>query len=122
MSTDLDPIPLPVTAVTCLEDRAQIERSVTLELQAGVQRLRLGPVSALAVDPTLHAEVTTAEGEATVLDAKIVRAWTPRGPLPDADDSALRLRVHAIEEERSALERQRDRLRARLDLLSRLAA
>ncbi|MFC8342618.1 mucoidy inhibitor MuiA family protein [Streptomyces sp. NPDC057280] len=122
MSTDLDPIPLPVTAVTCLEDRAQIERSVTLDLQAGVQRLRLGPISALAVDPTLHAEVTAAEGEATVLDARIVRAWTPRGPLPGADDSALRLRVHALKEERSALERQRDRLRARLDLLSRLAA
>ncbi|PWI18029.1 hypothetical protein DI272_30665 [Streptomyces sp. Act143] len=121
MTTDLDPIPLPVTAVTCLEDRAQVERSAHLDLQAGVQRLRLGPISALAVDHTLHAEVT-ADGGATVLDARIVRAWTPRGPLPGADDSALRLRVHALTEERSALERQRDRLRARLDLLSRLAA
>lgn len=122
MSTDLDPTPLPVTAVTCLEDRAQVERSADLELRTGVQRLRLGPISALAVDPTLHAEVTAAEGAATVLDARIVRAWTPRGPLPGSDDSALRLRVHAVNEESSALERQRDRLRARLDLLSRLAA
>ncbi|MES5823384.1 mucoidy inhibitor MuiA family protein [Streptomyces sp. RG80] len=120
MPTDLEPIPLPVTAVTCLEDRAQIERSATLDLRAGVQRLRLGPISALAVDRTLHAELTT-DHPATVLDARIVRTWTPRGPLPDADDSALRLRVHAIEEERSALEQRRDRLRARLDLLGRLA-
>ncbi|MDN3027905.1 mucoidy inhibitor MuiA family protein [Streptomyces sp. S.PB5] len=120
MTTDLEPLPVPVSAVTCLEDRAQIERTVMLDLRAGVQRLRLGPVSALAVDRTLHAELT-AEDPATVLDARIVRTWTPRGPLPGADDSALRLRVHAIREERSALERRRDRLSARLDLLGRLA-
>lgn len=121
MTTDLEPIPLPVTAVTCLEDRAQVERTATLDLRAGVQRLRLGPISALAVDRTLHAELT-ADHRATVLDARVVRTWTPRGPLPGADDSALRLRVHEIEEEQSALARQGDRLRARLDLLGRLAA
>ncbi|WP_327721759.1 DUF4139 domain-containing protein [Streptomyces sp. NBC_00490] len=120
MSTDLEPIPLPVTAVTCLEDRSQIERSTTLDLRAGVQRLRLGPISALAVDRTLHAELT-GDHRATVLDARIVRTWTPREPLPGADDSALRLRVHDITEEQTALERRRDRLRARLDLLGRLA-
>ncbi|WP_404961385.1 DUF4139 domain-containing protein [Streptomyces sp. 147326] len=122
MSTAPKPIALPVTAVTCLEDRAHVERTVVLDLEAGVQRLRLGPVSALAVDRTLHAELT-ADDPATVLDVRIVRSWTPRGPLPSADeDSALRLRVHALEEERTALEQRRDRLRARLALLGRLAA
>ncbi|MEU7726576.1 mucoidy inhibitor MuiA family protein [Streptomyces sp. NPDC040724] len=122
MSTAPKPIALPVTAVTCLEDRAHVERSTVLDLEAGVQRLRLGPVSALAVDRTLHAELT-ADDPATVLDVRIVRSWTPRGPLPSADeDSALRLREHALEEERSALEQRRDRLRTRLDLLGRLAA
>lgn len=122
MSTAPDPIALPVTAVTCLEDRAHIERTAVLDLTAGIQRLRLGPVSALAVDRTVHAELT-ADHPATVLDVRIVRGWTPRGPLPPAgDDSALRHRVHALEEERSALERRRDRLHARLDLLGRLAA
>ncbi len=54
---------------------------------------------------------------------RIVRSWTPRGPLPSADeDSALRHRVHALEEERLALGRRRDRLHARLGLLGRLAA
>ncbi|MFD7407864.1 mucoidy inhibitor MuiA family protein [Streptomyces sp. NPDC059866] len=120
MSTDPELIPAPVTAVTCLEDRAQVERTLTLDLRAGVQRLRLGPVSALAVDRTLHAELT-ADHQASVLDARIVRTWTPRGPLPTADDSALRLRVHALEEERFALEQRTDRLRARLDVLGRLA-
>nr|WP_258539450.1 DUF4139 domain-containing protein [Streptomyces ipomoeae] len=120
MSTAPKPIALPVTAVTCLEDRAHIERAAVLDLKAGVQRLRLGPVSALAVDRTLHAELT-ADHPATVLDVRIVRSWTPRGPLPSTDDSALRRRVHALEEEQLALGQRRDRLRARLDLLGRLA-
>ncbi|WP_420081941.1 DUF4139 domain-containing protein [Streptomyces sp. JL4002] len=122
MSTAPKPIALPVTAVTCLEDRAHVERTAVLDLEPGVQRLRLGPVSALAVDRTLHAELT-ADHTATVLDVRIVRDWTPRGPVPSAgEDSALRLRVHALEEEQGTLGRRRDRLHARLDLLGRLAA
>ncbi|MFC5144934.1 mucoidy inhibitor MuiA family protein [Streptomyces aureoversilis] len=120
-NTSPEPIALPVTAVTCMEDRAHIERTAVLDLEAGVQRLRLGPVSALAVDRTLHAELT-ADHPATVLDVRIVRTWTPRDPLPSAEDSALRRRVHLLEEEQLALEQRRDRLRARLDLLGRLAA
>ncbi|GGY10362.1 mucoidy inhibitor MuiA family protein [Streptomyces tanashiensis] len=121
MPTDLRPIALPVTAVTCLEDRAHVERTALLDLEAGVQRLRLGPVSALAVDRTLHAELTS-DHPATVLDVRIVRDWTPRGPVPPAeDDSALRHREHSLEEERLAAEQRRERLRARLDLLGRLA-
>ncbi|MEU3918352.1 DUF4139 domain-containing protein [Streptomyces sp. NPDC029004] len=122
MPTAPKPIALPVTAVTCLEDRAHVERAVVLDLEAGVQRLRLGPVSALAVDRTLHAELT-ADHPATVLDVRIVRSWTPRGPLPSTDDdSALRHRIHTLEEERLALGQQRDRLHSRIDLLGRLAA
>ncbi|MGW1767922.1 DUF4139 domain-containing protein [Streptomyces sp. NPDC002073] len=120
MSTAPKPIALPVTAVTCLEDRAHVERTVVLDLDAGVRRLVLGPVSALAVDRTLHAELT-ADHPAAVLDVRLVRSWTPRGPRPSPDDSALRHRVHALEEERIALGQRRDRLLARLDLLGRLA-
>ncbi|MEU1472678.1 mucoidy inhibitor MuiA family protein [Streptomyces sp. NPDC005761] len=121
MSTAPKPIALPVTAVTCLEDRAHIERSVVLDLEAGVQRLRLGPVSALAVDRTLHAELTS-DHSATVLDVRIVRSWTPREPSPPTDDdSALRHRVHTLEQEQRTLGQRRDRLKARLDLLGRLA-
>lgn len=121
MPTDTLPVPLPVTAVTCLEDRAHIERTADLDVGAGVQRLRLGPVSALAVDRTLHADLT-GDVEADVLDVRIVRTWTPRGPRPAPDDSALRTRVRALEEEQRTLGHTRDRLRARLDLLGRLAA
>ncbi|MFF7364225.1 mucoidy inhibitor MuiA family protein [Streptomyces sp. NPDC008125] len=122
MSTAPNSLPLPVTAVTCLEDRAQVERAVVLDLEAGVQRLRLGPVSALAVDRSLHAELA-ARHPATVLDVRIVRTWTPRGPEPlTGEDSPLRHRVRALEEERPALVRRRARLLTRLDLLGRLAA
>ncbi|WP_327270298.1 mucoidy inhibitor MuiA family protein [Streptomyces sp. NBC_01218] len=122
MSTDPGPIALPVTAVTCLEDRAQVERAVVLDLEAGVRRLRLGPVSALAVDRSLHAELA-APHSVTVLDIRIVRTWTPRGPRPLTDeDSVLRHRLRALDEERPVLERRRNRLLTRLDLLGRLAA
>ncbi|MFF2009657.1 mucoidy inhibitor MuiA family protein [Streptomyces sp. NPDC058195] len=121
MSTDPKPIALPVTAVTCLEDRAHVERTAVLDLVAGVQRLRLGPVGAAAVDRTLHAELTSGHA-ATVLDVRIVRTWTPRGPQPPGDgDSALRHRLHALETELREREQLRDRLRTRLGLLGRLA-
>ncbi|MFB6892899.1 DUF4139 domain-containing protein [Kitasatospora sp. NPDC056327] len=113
--------PLPVTAVTCLEDRAQVERTATVELAAGVQRLRLGPLTALAVDRTLRAE-SPARG-VRVLDARITRAWTPRAPLPPGpEDSALRHRLHALDETERAEEALAARLEARLALLAQLAA
>ncbi len=106
----------PVTAVTCTEDRAHVERTATLELRPGTQRMRLGPVGATAVDRTLHAELI-AGFPARVLDVRIVRVWTPRGPGPADDDSPLRRRVTSLEEERLVLEQRRDRLRARGDAL-----
>ncbi|MGF1432381.1 DUF4139 domain-containing protein [Kitasatospora sp. LaBMicrA B282] len=105
-------LPLPVTAATCLEDRAHVERSATLTLSAGRQRLRLGPISPLAVEHSLRAELTpelpaelraeltpelTPElpaepaGELTgepggpalrVLAVRLTRSWTPRSVDP----------------------------------------
>lgn len=121
MTTAPEPIALPVTAVTCLEDRAHVERALVLDLEAGVRRLRLGPVSALAVDRTLHAELT-ADHPAAVLDVRITRSWTPRGPLPHTDDSELRRRIVAFEAEQLDLGHRRDRLQARRDVLGRLVA
>ncbi|MEV4613473.1 mucoidy inhibitor MuiA family protein [Kitasatospora sp. NPDC049258] len=116
------PIPLPVTAVSCLEDRAQVERSTVLDLAAGVQRLRLGPVTALAVDRSLHAELA-AERPAKVLDVRLVRSWTPRSPLPPGDDdSPLRHRIHELTERQLADGRLVERLEARLALLRQLGA
>ncbi|MFI0238729.1 mucoidy inhibitor MuiA family protein [Streptomyces sp. NPDC016845] len=116
-------IPLPVTAVTCLEDRAHVERTATLALRPGVRRLLLGPVPALAVDRSLHTALTGDDTAAAVLDVRLVRAWTPRAPEPPGDeDSALRRHTYALREEERALRQRGDRLRARLELLARLAA
>ncbi|MFI2612103.1 mucoidy inhibitor MuiA family protein [Kitasatospora sp. NPDC018619] len=117
----VEALPLPVTAVTCLEDRAHVERSTTVGLAAGVQRLRLGPLTALAVDRTLRAESGT-DG-VRVLDARLVRGWAPRAPLPPGpDDSELRHRLHRLDAETRLAEQARARLEARLALLARLSA
>ncbi|MFI9273896.1 mucoidy inhibitor MuiA family protein [Kitasatospora sp. NPDC052896] len=114
--------PLPVTAVVCQEDRAQVERTTTVRLTGGPQRLRLGPISALAVDTSLRARFTGPTG-AAVLAARITRSWTPRTPgPPSAEDSALRHRLHELEQRLRAGEQRRDRLTTRLDLLDRLTA
>ncbi|WP_327066464.1 DUF4139 domain-containing protein [Kitasatospora sp. NBC_01302] len=115
--------PLPVTAVTCLEDRAHVERTATLTLAAGQQRLRLGPVSPLAVDHSLRTELAAADATARVLDARLTRSWTPRevGP-PGAGDSTLRHRLHELETALRTGAQRRDRLTARLALLDQLDA
>ncbi|MEW1859127.1 mucoidy inhibitor MuiA family protein [Streptomyces sp. NPDC088194] len=111
-----DLLHLPITAVTCLEDRAQVERTGTVPLVAGVQRLRVGPVTPLAVDRSLRADLSArpadgdradgapAPGEpapaARVVDARVVRAYTPAPPgEPGLDASQLRRDVHELERE-----------------------
>ncbi|MFI0895656.1 mucoidy inhibitor MuiA family protein [Streptomyces sp. NPDC020983] len=93
---------LPITAVTCMEDRAQVQRTGQVELAAGVSRLRIGPVTPLTVDRSLRADLTAAgdTGGARVVDARVVRRYAPAPPgEPGADASALRREVHALEEE-----------------------
>ncbi|MGW3228769.1 mucoidy inhibitor MuiA family protein [Kitasatospora sp. NPDC001095] len=117
----VETLPLPVTAVTCLEDRSQVERTRTVGLAAGVQRLRLGPLTTLAVDRTLRAESAT-DG-VRVLDARLVRSWIPRAPLPPGpEDSELRHRLHRLDAETRLTDQTRARLEARLALLAQLSA
>ncbi|MFE4357668.1 mucoidy inhibitor MuiA family protein [Kitasatospora sp. NPDC056800] len=114
-------LPLPVTAVTCLEDRGQVERGTTVALAAGVQRLRLGPLTALAVDRTLRVESGT-DG-VRVLESRLVRGWAPRAPLPPGpEDSDLRHRLHRLNAESRLADQARARLEARLALLAQLSA
>jgi uncharacterized protein (TIGR02231 family) len=92
-----DLVPLPITAVTCMEDRAHIEREGTVRVAAGVTRLRVGPVTPLTVDRTLRAELT---GGARVVDSRVVRRYTPPPPGgPGRDASALLRDVHELQRE-----------------------
>ena len=119
------PLPLPITAVTCLEDRAQVERSGTVLLAPGVRRLRVGPVTALAVDRSLRAELVPDDGEpafAHVVDARVVRARTAAPGTPGPDAVRLRRETQALEREIDAARRLRQRLDSRLAVIAQAKA
>ncbi|WP_327290532.1 mucoidy inhibitor MuiA family protein [Streptomyces sp. NBC_01198] len=108
---------LPVTAVTCMEDRAQVERSGTVRLTAGVARLRIGPVTPLTADRSLRADVTAGDA-ARVVDARVVRAYTPAPPgEPDQDASGLRREVHELEQELAGARLLRQRQESALEVI-----
>ncbi|WP_225847200.1 mucoidy inhibitor MuiA family protein [Streptomyces sp. HPF1205] len=115
---------LPVTAVTCLEDRAQVERSGTVALDAGVQRLRIGPVTPLTVDRSLRAEITAPGGTgARVVDARVVRSYTPAPPSrPGPGASDLRREVLTLEREVREAEQARQRLESALAVVAQAKA
>ncbi len=124
-----DPLHLPITAVTCLEDRAQVERAGTVRLTAGVRRLRIGPVTPLVVDRSLRAEVSLesgdlpASGGAHVIDARVVRSYTPAPPgEPGRDASELRREAHELEQEMRDARLLRQRLENRLAVIAQAKA
>ncbi|MEZ0090514.1 mucoidy inhibitor MuiA family protein [Streptacidiphilus sp. EB129] len=113
---------LPVTAVTLLEDRAEVERLAVLDLGGGVQKLRFGPVSPLAVDRSLRAELLNAP-TASVLDVRLVRLYTPPpagGPDPAA--SELQHRIHELDERILRVKADCARLASRVAILDQLVA
>lgn len=142
-AAETDALFLPVTAVTCLEDRAQIERTGTAELTAGVQRLRIGPVTPLTVDRSLRAEISAAdaaveaavggehvdgehvhgENGARVVDARVVRVYTPAPPgRPGPKASELRREVDSLEREMREVSQLRLRLESALAVVHQAKA
>ncbi|RAG80631.1 hypothetical protein DN069_37070 [Streptacidiphilus pinicola] len=131
-------LPLPVTAATLLEDRAELTRTRELGvLPAGVHRLRLGPVTPLVVDHSLRGELTapdtdtdTGAGSGSagrVLDLRVVRRWTPQPPAavtggPGADASAIERQVHELSEQLRRAELEVARLTSRVAVLDQLLA
>jgi len=105
---------LPITRVTCLEDRAQVERQGEVSLAPGFQRVRIAPVSPLAVDRSLKVELSGA----TLADAKVVRTYkpVPKGGLRE-DASALQKASRAVQKELEAHRQDTQRLETRLALI-----
>ena len=105
---------LPVKKVVVMEDRAQIERRGTLAL-SGVTKFEIEGLPLVAVDRSLKVEVKGG----TLIDAKFERRWKeqPRGGLP-ADASALRTRVHELEQQKLAQADTVARLDARVEVLA----
>lgn len=87
---------LPVKKVVVMEDRAQVERRGVLTL-SGVTKFEIEGLPLVAVDRSLKLEVKGG----TLIDAKFERRWKeqPKGGLP-ADASALRTKVHALEQQK----------------------
>ncbi|WP_329178016.1 mucoidy inhibitor MuiA family protein [Streptomyces sp. NBC_01477] len=105
---------LPITAVTCMEDRAQVERAGSVALTAGVGRLRIGPVTPLTADRSLRADFAAGAG-ARVVDARVVRTYTPAPPgEPGQDASGLRREVHELEQEMADAKLLRQRVESAL--------
>ncbi len=102
-----------VVKVTCLEDRARVERRTQVALPAGATRLVVPDVAPTAVDRSLKVEVSGAR----LSEARVAREWKqkPAGGLAE-DASALRKKVHALEREREALAAEQARLSARLEV------
>lgn len=123
-------LPLPVSAATLLEDRAELTRAHALgALPAGVHRLRLGPVTPLVVDHSLRGELagTAAAQGGRVLDLRVVRRWTPQPPAavtggPGADASAIERQVHELSERLRRAELEVARLGSRVAVLDQLLA
>jgi len=116
---DLPNANLPITRVTCLEDRAQVERQGEVALTKGFQRIRIEPVSPLAVDRSLKVELSGA----TVADAKVVRAYkpVPKGGVRE-DATALQKETRRLQKELEAHVQDMQRLEARLALVRQARA
>lgn len=100
-------ISLPVTAVTVLEDRAQVTRSGKVKLTAGHHRLRIEGFSPVACDRTLVAR--TGE-QARVIDVRVRRQRRDQLDVASRDASLV-----ALEEERRSLGRDQTALRRHRD-------
>jgi uncharacterized protein (TIGR02231 family) len=117
--SDAKLIELPVAKVTCMEDRAQVERRGEVELPAGVHRLKVHDVSVLAVERSLRVEVNGAK----LIDAKLVRRWRekPAGGL-EAEASELKKKEHALQIELKACADDIGRLTIRRELVLKARA
>lgn len=92
----------PVVAVTLLEDRATVTRAGVSRLEAGLQRLQVTGVAPVLVDDSLDVTLeASGETGATLVDARVVRQWTPT-PSPEHDLSAILAELERTKAERQA--------------------
>ncbi|WP_051944859.1 mucoidy inhibitor MuiA family protein [Streptacidiphilus rugosus] len=132
-TADAAPLPLPVTAATLLEDRAELTRTALLgALPPGVHRLRLGPVTPLTVDRSLRGELSVVPVAARdgrepgrVLELRVVRRWSAEPPAsavggPAADAPEVERRVHELSEQLRVAELDLARNESRAAVLDQL--
>lgn len=107
--------PMPVRHVTAYEDRAELTRTATLDLQAGRHHLRVPDITPLAGDAHLDARVDA--GPATVEHLRAVRRRVldpdrAARRITERDDA--RAEAHAAADDARHARARRDAARARL--------
>ena len=99
---------LPITEVTLMEDRANVRRSTTLELEAGSHRFQVNAVSPIISDKTLHGKVNGVVGK--ILDLQVIRRPRQPSERPDSESRQLWQRVEEQRQALAASQRDRERL------------
>lgn len=107
----MNPLPLPIVRVTVLEDRAVIERRGEVTLTAGLQRLSIPGLPAIAVDRSVQATLVGG----TVIDARLQRRWQKEDDLP-VDNAALERKIKDVDAELRLKTLECERADARLAL------
>ncbi len=107
-----------VARVTVLEDRAQVTRSVTVELGAGQQRLALEAISPLAQDVSVRA--TVVEGSARATDASMGRAMRVKRADRPAERRELDAEIREMERGMRALKNARERALQRFMVVGKM--
>lgn len=102
------PLSLPITAVTLMEDRANIRRVASLSLEAGSHRFLVCGVSPIISDKTLHGRLRGAEGK--ILDLRVIRRPRQSSERPDSSSQEAWRRVEQQRESVASAERERERL------------
>lgn len=101
---------LPIVAATLLEDRANVRRSATVQLEAGSHRFAVSAVSPIIADKSLQGKVSGAQGK--VLDLQVTRRPRLSDDRPDPESQRLWQRVEDQREVVDALHRELLRLSA----------
>lgn len=107
---------LPITRVTVLEDRAQVERRGSVELEAGHHRLVVVDVAPVLADKTVSA---SASAGARVANVEVTRERVATRESQPKEVAALEQQLDELQERLRALERELERLEGRRASLHR---
>ena len=100
----------PIHRVTVLEDRAQVDRRGRVTLPAGRLRLRVRELAPVLVDRTVRACLKSVDGSAlhNVQDLRVRRAYRSLAGRSELPSGALQEEATALEKERVFLKRRRE--------------
>ncbi|HET6612242.1 MAG TPA: mucoidy inhibitor MuiA family protein [Kofleriaceae bacterium] len=115
-------VTLPITAVTLLEDRAQVRRCGTVKLEAASERITIERIAPVAADRTLSVTVAGNHETARVVDARIRRRMVLRVGDDEAGESDIDQLRAELDQKLEGLDASIAEHRAHLEVMKRQAA